>query len=242
MNAWAVTAITIGLIALSAFFVVIELALIGARRHRLEQEAGEKRSARAALRGMNELTIMLAGAQLGITACTFALGAVTKPAVDGWLGPVFASWGLPEWLAGGAAFALSFVSAPFLLRGVGVPGIFALTAALALAAMAVVQWIVPDAPREERGPPVPLATVLGERELLRLNAGIFALHAVLMALFVVVPLALVRAGLPAGEHWYVYLGTLLAGVALMLPAVDAGGPAAVALRPAEPLGSGGAIG
>jgi predicted MFS family arabinose efflux permease len=55
--------------------------------------------------------------------------------------------------------------------------------------------------------------------LLRLNAGIFALHAVLMALFVVVPLALIRAGLPAAHHWYVYLGTLLAGVALMMPAI-----------------------
>jgi MFS family permease len=119
----------------------------------------------------------------------------------------------------GAAFALSFVAAPFLVAGIGVPGIFALTAALALGAMAVVQWVVPDAPREERGAPVPLATVLRDRELLRLNAGIFALHAVLMALFVVVPIALVRAGLPAADHWYVYLGTLLAGAALMLPAI-----------------------
>ncbi|BDZ53293.1 hemolysin family protein [Agromyces marinus] len=119
MNAWVVAGITVGLIALSAFFVVIEFALIGARRHRLEQEAGEKRSARAALRGMNELTIMLAGAQLGITACTFALGAVTKPAVDGWLGPVFASWGLPDWLAGGSAFALSLAFVTFLHLVIG---------------------------------------------------------------------------------------------------------------------------
>jgi MFS family permease len=119
----------------------------------------------------------------------------------------------------GAAFALSFVAAPFLVAGVGVPGIFALTGALALAAMAVVQWVVPNAPREERGPPVPLAAILRDRELLRLNTGIFALHAVLMAMFVVVPIAMVRAGLPAGQHWYVYLGTLVAGVALMLPAI-----------------------
>lgn len=119
----------------------------------------------------------------------------------------------------GAAFALSFVAAPFLLGGIGLPGIFALTAALSLAAMAVVQWIVPEAPRQERGSPVPLGAVLRDRELLRLNAGIFALHAVLMALFVVVPLALVRAGLPGAQHWYVYLGTLLFGVALMVPAI-----------------------
>ena len=68
---------------------------------------------------MNELTIMLAGAQLGITACTFALGAITKPSVDGWLGPVFTAWGAPDWLAGGAAFALSLLVVTFLHLVVG---------------------------------------------------------------------------------------------------------------------------
>lgn len=119
MNAWWVVGITAALIVLSAFFVVIEFALLGARRHRLEEVAVEDRSARAALRGMNELTIMLAGAQLGITACTFALGAVTKPAVDGWLGPLFASWGTPDWLAGAAAFALSLLFVTFLHLVIG---------------------------------------------------------------------------------------------------------------------------
>jgi MFS family permease len=118
-----------------------------------------------------------------------------------------------------AAFALSFVAAPFLLSGIGLPGIFALTGVLALAAMAVVRFVVPDAPPAERGLPIPLATVFADRELLRLNTGIFALHAVLMALFVVVPFALVDAGLPAQAHWYVYLGTLFAGALLMLPAI-----------------------
>ena len=87
--------VTVALIALSALFVIIEFALLGARRHRLEELAPSRRSARAALRGMNELTLMLAGAQLGITICTFALGAVTKPAVDAWLGPMLLSAGLP---------------------------------------------------------------------------------------------------------------------------------------------------
>ncbi|MFW3386439.1 UNVERIFIED_CONTAM: hemolysin family protein [Kocuria sp. CPCC 205274] len=114
-----VTAVTALLIVLSAFFVIIEFALLGARRHRLEAEAATNRSARAALRGINELTIMLAGAQLGITACTFALGAVTKPAVDAWLSPVFASWGAPEGLADGAAFGLSLLFVTFLHLVVG---------------------------------------------------------------------------------------------------------------------------
>ena len=78
MSPLIVTLTTIALIGLSAFFVIIEFALLGARRHRLEELAVTSSSARAALRGMNDLTLMLAGAQLGITACTFALGAVTK--------------------------------------------------------------------------------------------------------------------------------------------------------------------
>jgi CBS domain containing-hemolysin-like protein len=114
-----VTLVTALLIVLSAFFVIIEFALLGARSHRLETEAASSRSARAALRGINELTLMLAGAQLGITACTFALGAITKPAVDAWLGPVLTSWGVPEGIAGGTAFALSLLFVTFLHLVVG---------------------------------------------------------------------------------------------------------------------------
>ncbi len=114
-----VTVATVVLIALSAFFVIIEFALLGARRHRLEDMAADSASARAALRGMNDLTLMLAGAQLGITLCTFALGAVTKPAVDYWLHPVFTAWGLPDWAAGGIAFGLALFVVTFLHLVVG---------------------------------------------------------------------------------------------------------------------------
>lgn len=119
LNPWIVAPITVALIALSALFVVIEFALLGARRHRLEERAAESRSARAALRGINELTMMLAGAQLGITACTFALGAITKPAVDAWLQPLFTAVGAPEWFAGSAAFVLSLFVVTFLHLVVG---------------------------------------------------------------------------------------------------------------------------
>lgn len=114
-----ITLATIVLIALSAFFVIIEFALLGARRHRLEELAATSSSARAALRGMNDLTLMLAGAQLGITFCTFALGAITKPAVDGWLSPVFLAMGLPDWAAGGTAFALALFVVTFLHLVIG---------------------------------------------------------------------------------------------------------------------------
>ena len=56
-------------------------------------------------------------------------------------------------------------------------------------------------------------------ELLRLNAGIFVLHVVLYAMFVVVPPRLVRAGLELPEHWKLYLPVVLGSFALMIPAV-----------------------
>ncbi|WP_169194049.1 CNNM domain-containing protein [Devosia sp. MC1541] len=110
---------TIALIVLSAFFVIIEFALIGARRRQLEEMAPQSASARAALRGMNDLTLMLAGAQLGITLCTFALGAITKPAVDAALGPILLNAGAPFWLADSAAFLLSLFFVTFLHLVVG---------------------------------------------------------------------------------------------------------------------------
>lgn len=119
MSALTTIAITIGLIVVSAFFVIIEFSLLAARRHRLEEGAETSRSSRAALRSLNELTVMLAGAQLGITACTFALGAVTKPAVHYAMTPLFSEVGLPYWLADGTAFALSLVLVTFLHLVVG---------------------------------------------------------------------------------------------------------------------------
>lgn len=119
MNGLGVFAVTVLLIILSAFFVIIEFSLMGARRQRLEAQAATSASSRAALRGMNELTIMLAAAQLGITACTFGLGAVTKPALEYWLGPTLVSLGLPEWFAGALSFALSLLVVTFLHLVIG---------------------------------------------------------------------------------------------------------------------------
>ncbi len=122
----------------------------------------------------------------------------------------------------GAAFAISFVAAPGLERLVGMPGIFAITGLLALAAMAVVRWVVPEGPPAEASPHAPaFSAVLRAPELIRLNIGIFTLHAVLMAVFIVAPVALVRAGLPKEHHWWVYLGAMALGVVLMLPAIAA---------------------
>ncbi|WP_182112327.1 MULTISPECIES: hemolysin family protein [unclassified Actinotalea] len=119
MSAPVVVAVTVALIALSAFFVAVEFALLAAKRHRLEDAAPRSRSARAALRSSSELTVLLAGSQLGITACTLALGAITKPAVHHWLTPVFESWGAPLWAADVAGFALALIIVTFLHLVVG---------------------------------------------------------------------------------------------------------------------------
>jgi len=118
----------------------------------------------------------------------------------------------------GATFALSMVVAPVLEGAIGVPGIFLLTAGLGLVAMLVVRFVVPDPQAAPQGASAGVAVieVLRERELARLNFGIFALHAMLMALFVVLPLEL-EVSLPGAAHWKVYLPVMLAGVALMLP-------------------------
>jgi CBS domain containing-hemolysin-like protein len=93
--------------------------VIGAKRHRLEDGAATGRSARAALRNSSELTLLLAGSQLGITVCTLALGAISKPAVHHWLTPLFAGWGAAAWLADAAAFVLALAVVTFLHLVVG---------------------------------------------------------------------------------------------------------------------------
>ncbi|MEE2814150.1 MAG: CNNM domain-containing protein, partial [Actinomycetota bacterium] len=119
MSWWMVTIITAALIIASAFFVIVEFALLAARRHRLEEEAEHSRSARAALRSVNELTVMLAFAQLGITACTFALGAITKPAIDYALAPLLERWGLSYVLADIIAFMIALIVVTFLHLVIG---------------------------------------------------------------------------------------------------------------------------
>src|SRR5712671_409260 len=91
----------------------------------------------------------------------------------------------------GGTFALSMVAGPVLDRMIGVPGIFALTGFLAIAAILVVRVIIPD-PDQAVGRKAivqraSLQMVLRDSQLLRLNYGIFALHAILMALFIVIP-------------------------------------------------------
>jgi CBS domain containing-hemolysin-like protein len=118
-NPWIVLAVTVALIVVSAFFVAVEFALIAARRHRLEDAAARSRAARAALRSSTEISVLLAGSQLGITACTLALGATTKPAVHYWLTPQIHAWGAPLWVSDAAGFVLALAAVTFLHLVVG---------------------------------------------------------------------------------------------------------------------------
>ncbi|HZQ72881.1 MAG TPA: MFS transporter [Burkholderiales bacterium] len=119
----------------------------------------------------------------------------------------------------GLMFAVSLVGAPWLYRAVGMGGVFALTGLLSLAAIGVVKFLVPDpiAAAEQKAD-APRRRLL-DAELLRLNAGIFILHVVLYAMFVVTPPLIVQAGLPLAEHWKLYLPVILGSFALMVPAV-----------------------
>lgn len=121
----------------------------------------------------------------------------------------------------GFSFALSLVAAPTLYHFIGMGGLFALTGVLALAGIGVIAWLVPDAPPLPRVAAAPgaLRRALLDPQLLRLNAGIFVLHLVQMAMFVVVPPLLVASGLPLAAHWKIYLPVVLASFALMLPFV-----------------------
>ena len=81
---WTGIGVAVVLLALNGFFVAAEFALLASRRSRIEQLAADgDRRARHALAGLRELTLMLAGAQLGITMCSLGLGAVAEPAVAG---------------------------------------------------------------------------------------------------------------------------------------------------------------
>ncbi|HSA52086.1 MAG TPA: hemolysin family protein [Yinghuangia sp.] len=111
---------TVLLLVGNAFFVAAEFALLAARRHRLEQAAAaRKRGAASALAGVRELTLMLAGAQLGITMCSLGLGVVSEPAFAAMLDPLFQAVGLPAAAGHAVAFAVALSTIVLLHMVVG---------------------------------------------------------------------------------------------------------------------------
>ena len=116
----------------------------------------------------------------------------------------------------GLMFALSLVAAPLLAARIGLAGLFGLTGLLALACIAVVLWWTPPAPAVQKNVPRGrLAEVLAHAPLLRLNVGVFVLHAVQLAMWVAIPALLVQAGLGKDSHWAVYLPAVLGSFVVM---------------------------
>ncbi len=104
--------VAVVLLAFNAFFVGAEFALLSARRSQIEPRAQEgSRAARTALRAMEHVSLVMAGAQLGITVCSLGLGAVGEPAVAHLLEPVFEAARVPE----AALHPVSFVVAMSLV-------------------------------------------------------------------------------------------------------------------------------
>ncbi len=116
----------------------------------------------------------------------------------------------------GLMFALSLVAAPLMAARIGLAGLFAVTGALALACIAVVVWWTPPEPVLHKNVPRgSLAEVLSHPGLLRLDVGVFVLHAVQLAMWVAIPALLVQAGLDKAEHWHVYLPAVLGSFFVM---------------------------
>ncbi len=115
MNIYLALALTVFLLAANAFFVGAEFALISARRTVIEPLAKEgDRAARTTLFAMEHVSLMLAGAQLGITICTLGLGALSEPAVAHLLEGPFETVGMPHSLQHPVAFAIAMTLIVFL--------------------------------------------------------------------------------------------------------------------------------
>lgn len=131
MSGWPALALTLLLLILNALFVAAEFALISARRTQLEPEAqAGKRSAKLALKAMENVTLAMAAAQLGITICSLGLGAISEPAIAHLLEPVFEALSVPHALVHPISFAiaLSFVVFLHVVYGEMVPKNLALAA------------------------------------------------------------------------------------------------------------------
>ncbi len=124
----------------------------------------------------------------------------------------------------GVTFSASLILSPLLSGVLGVPGIFALTGVLALLALFIVKFVIPNpeithfhSDTEASGSK--FAEVLKNRDLLRLDFGIFSLHAILMSVFMQVPFVLERNGLAVSQHWKIYLPVMLVAFVLMVPPI-----------------------
>lgn len=125
----------------------------------------------------------------------------------------------------GVSFMIALVAGPIVASFIGVSGIFWLMVGLALVGIALTQFVVPNprrvrVHRDAETVPALIGSVLKNKELLRLDFGIFALHAMLTASFLVVPRLLnVTLDVTSHDQWIIYLPVLVVSVAVMVPAI-----------------------
>ena len=127
----------------------------------------------------------------------------------------------------GLSFTLAMVVGPVLAGWLGLSGLFALTAVFSIAAMGLLLVAVPTPKKQVRSRDSrafyhQLGDVVKDGQILRLSYGIFALHAILVACFVAVPVMLLSAGLAQELHWQVYLPVMLVSFVFMLPFIIIG--------------------
>ncbi|MDM2736458.1 MFS transporter [Citrobacter sp. Ct235] len=122
----------------------------------------------------------------------------------------------------GITFAIAMVLGPIITHALGLNALFWMIAVLATAGIVLTLWVVPDSAnhvlnRESGMVKGSFSKVLAEPKLLKLNFGIMCLHILLMSTFVALPGQLADAGLPAAEHWKVYLVTMLISFGSVVP-------------------------
>ncbi|KAA9393965.1 HlyC/CorC family transporter [Kocuria coralli] len=117
----AVAVLVLALLLLgNAFFVGSEFAMVSARRDQLEPRAAEgSRSARSALKGIEDVSTSLAATQLGITACSLLIGSVGEPAIAHIIEPGFEALGVPEFLVHPIALVIALLVVTFLHMVIG---------------------------------------------------------------------------------------------------------------------------
>ncbi|WGZ93060.1 MAG: MFS transporter [Candidatus Thiothrix putei] len=125
----------------------------------------------------------------------------------------------------GVSFMLGMILGPIVSQVGGVPSIFWLTMLLALLGIVLVMFVIPTPARtlQHRDAGIIkgyLGTALGNTALLRMNAGVFILHLVMTANFLVLPTLFTHElGLPTAEHWKIYLPVFIGSFLLSIPLI-----------------------
>ncbi len=124
----------------------------------------------------------------------------------------------------GVSFTAAIILGPVINGWIGLSGIFWMTALLAVFGLVLLFRVVPTPVHshmhhDAEADLAQFSSVLGDSQLLRLDFGIFILHLILTATFVVIPIGLRDAGMVPESHWMVYLGVVLVAVMIMVPMI-----------------------